>query len=395
MQKSIAAKEASVMEWAAAEKTNSVVNVNDVAGTESHFDRVQRMANIGTWNHDIARDHLVWSAEVFRIFEIDPETFGASLEAFMETVHPDDREAVAEAYETSLRTGIPYGIEHRLLMPDGRIKHVMEECEIMHDAGGKAISAFGTVQDITAFKSLEEENAHHKALLTRQSKMAQMGEMIDTIAHQWKQPLHQINSILPALERHFSNNALTPDQLAAKLDEIEMLTMHMAQTVESFRQFFHPKHSERDFDVADTVRDALTLIRGDLERHAVSVAFTADAACTAVGNKQEFIQVLLSILNNAKECFRHRNIAEPKLRIGVRRTDNDITVTISDNAGGIPPHLVNKIFELYFTTKIDGHGTGLGLYIAKMLVEQNMQGTITVENGPEGAVFTIFLPLKA
>lgn len=352
------------------------------------------MAKIGTWNYDIVRDHLVWSSEVYRIFEIDPEKFEASLEAFMSAVHPDDRDAVLQAYQNSLLTGIPYNIEHRLLMPDGRIKYVIEACEIIHDTTGKAVSSLGTVQDITALKTLEAKEELQRQMLIQQSKLAQMGEMIDTIAHQWKQPLHQINSILPALERQYADRSLTQDALASKLDEIEMLTTHMASTVDRFRDFFHPRKTDTAFDVTDAIKDASHLIRSELERLDVTLDIKSESTLIVSGNKEEFVQAVLTILSNAIECFIHRKIEAPKLLIEVRREGAEITVRLSDNAGGIPEHFLNKVFDLYFTTKIKGHGTGLGLYIAKMLVEKSMKGTITAENAAEGAVFTIFLPDK-
>ena len=123
--------------------------------------------------------------------------------------------------------------------------------------------------------------------------------------------------------------------------------------------------------------------------------FIAEKPYTCAGNKEEFMQALLTILGNALECFRHRAVAAPALRIEAAHSRMDMTISISDNAGGIPGHFINKVFDLYFTTKIDGHGTGLGLYVAKMLIEKSMKGTITAENGREGAIFTIFLPHEA
>lgn len=240
--------------------------------------------------------------------------------------------------------------------------------------------------------SLRMEIDTQKQLLIQQGKLAQMGAMIDTIAHQWKQPLHQINSILPAMERHYAEQTLTPDGLASSLDEIEMLTTHMAQTVDRFREFFHAPDSPESFDVAYAVTSALTLIQSDLERHSIHCVFNSGGDYRVRGVKEDFVQAILTILSNAKECFLHRAVGTPKLRIDIGQNGSDVTVRLSDNAGGIPSEYLNKIFDLYFTTKFHGHGTGLGLYIAKLLIEKGMQGTITAENDTQGAVFTIFLP---
>jgi PAS domain S-box-containing protein len=373
----------------------SLCTVDPVDRTEALFERVQRAANIGTWILHIAEKRLECSEEVYRIFETDPERLTPSYKSFIAAVHPEDRERVNAAYTASQEGDTTYGIEHRLLMPDGRIKYVKEEYETCFDAQHKPMVTYGTVQDITTLKTLEAENATREQLLLRRSKLAQMGEMIDTIAHQWKQPLHQINSMLPSLERAYANDTLTQEHLADKLDEIEMLTTHLAQTVDSFRRFFHPRKSTTPFRITDAVQSAFALIQSETER--LNVHFTLDAPdpFAVDGDKEEFIQAILSIFYNALECFKHRNVSEPEIGIKIRRKGTDITISILDNAGGIPEHFVNKVFDLYFTTKINGHGTGLGLYVAKMLIEKSMQGTITVENGSKGAIFTIFLPYKA
>ena len=372
----------------------SLCAVDPIDKSGALFEWVQHTAHIGVWVLNIEEDRLKWSDELHRIFETDPDRFNPSYESFIAFVHPEDRERVNATYTASLKGNATYSIEHRLLMSDGRIKYVKEEGETCFDEQKKPVVFYGSVQDITTQKTLEMEKATIEQLLLHQSKLAQMGEMIDTIAHQWKQPLHQINSILPSLEREYSNRTLTEDQLADKLDEIEMLTTHLAQTVDSFRRFFHPRECTTQFPITDAIKSAYTLIESETER--LNVHFTLDApgSFTVDGDKEEFIQALLSIFYNALQCFKHRNVTAPEIGIRVQRKETDITISIHDNAGGIPEHFINKVFDLYFTTKINGHGTGLGLYVAKMLIEKSMHGTITAENGSKGAVFTIYLPCK-
>ena len=319
--------------------------------TEALFERVQRMAKIGTWTHDISNDRLEWSEEVYRIFEVSPEQFDGAYEFFLAAVHPEDRMAVNASYISSLERQTPYGIEYRLLMPDGRVKYVREECETRFSDAGEPILSLGTVQDITALKILQEENYTHQQLLLQQSKMAQMGSMIDTIAHQWKQPLYQINSILPMLEQHLINGTLSPEILEEHLDTIEMLTNHMSQTVDSFRNFFHPQKQRERFNVAEAIREVFKLMGGEFERKGITLELATMQPCMAEGSKKEFIQAILSIFNNAKECFSHRAVEQPKLWVSIACIAEEITITIRDNAGGIPEAYVNKIFNLYFTTK--------------------------------------------
>lgn len=125
-----------------------------VRTSERRLNEAQHIARIGSWKLDVPSNHLVWSDVIFEIFETDPSRFGASYEAFLEAIHQDDRSAVDEAYSTSIREKTPYQIEHRLLMPDGRIKYVLERCETKYDSAGNPVSSLGTVQDITDRKLL-------------------------------------------------------------------------------------------------------------------------------------------------------------------------------------------------------------------------------------------------
>ena len=122
----------------------------------SRLNEAQRIVHIGSWELDLTRNHLIWSDEIYRIFEIDPENFGASYEAFLNAIHPDDRKTVNFAYINSLKTRSPYSVEHRLLLSDGRIKYVHEQCETFY-AHEQPIRSVGTVQDVTERKQTEQE----------------------------------------------------------------------------------------------------------------------------------------------------------------------------------------------------------------------------------------------
>ncbi|MDA3946638.1 MAG: PAS domain-containing sensor histidine kinase [Helicobacteraceae bacterium] len=359
---------------------------------ETFFKRAQRMAKIGSWFLDIGANRLQWSEQVYRIFEKDPSDFEASYEAFLSAIHPDDFESVNNAYIHSLEEKSPYRIEHRLLMPDGRIKYVQEECETFFDERGEAVSSFGTVQDITEMKELQLEHEINQEQMFHHSKMAQMGELINSIAHQWKQPLHQINSILPLVEEDYEEGILTKEALSEKLDEIEMLTNHMSQTIESFKEFFNPNKNKSVFSIGEVLNTVFTLFRGEFEQGKIGCELKMEKDFFVHGSEKEFVQAILTILNNARECFRHREVREPKITIGIGSREEGGIVTISDNAGGVSDLFVDKIFDPYFTTKRKGHGTGLGLYIAKKLIERGLGGTLSVENGGEGAVFTMRFP---
>jgi PAS domain S-box-containing protein len=356
---------------------------------EALLARAQKMAHIGSWYLDIQNNRLECSDEIYRIFEIDTDIIVASYEAFINALHPDDREMVDAAYKTSLLEKSPYSIEHRLLMPDGRIKYVNETCETLFDEAGRPVSSFGIIQDITAMKALQHENETNLQMLFYQTKMAQMGEMLSSIAHQWKQPLHQINAVLISLERYYESGHLSRETLAQKLDEIELLTSHMSRTVESFKNFFHPQKQAAAFSINEAVQKTFFLFESGLERGSIGHQLMSTGDFTATGFENEFIQAMLAIMNNARECFIHRYVKHPRIIISISGTPEEVFIEITDNAGGIPENFIDNIFDPYFTTKRKGHGTGLGLYIAKMLVEKSMYGTLTVANAQQGAKFTM------
>jgi C4-dicarboxylate-specific signal transduction histidine kinase len=353
---------------------------------------LQQMANIGFFSLDLHKKQFIGHGKICRIFETDSQSCTFSYAAFFKTVHPEDRGIVKDVFAAAKRAPLQHRIDFRLMMPDGRIKHVAATFDLRTDEAGTVRYATGALQDISSLKILQHENALLQQLLTQQSKVAQMGEVIESIVHQWKQPLYQINSILVGVERLFEGGSLTSQRLASKLDEIEMLTGHMAQTVESFKHFFRSNGEAATFCISDATEDVIRLLEKELKRSGVAWEFSVEGTPVVSGSEKEFSQALLSILNNARECFIHRNVARPKLWIDIEKTAAEVTVTVSDNAGGIPAQYINKIFDLYFTTKRQGHGTGLGLYIAKMLIEKGMHGTIVAENREAGAAFTIYLP---
>jgi PAS domain S-box-containing protein len=154
--------------------------------SERRLVEAQRIARIGSWELDIPRDRLSWSDEIFRIFEIDPARFGASYQAFLAAIHPEDRDFVNESYATSLRDRRPYDITHRLLMPDGRIKYVRERCETVFDDQGKPLRSLGTVQDVTELKQAESQlrryQEHLEELVAERTRqVGEQARIIDQI----------------------------------------------------------------------------------------------------------------------------------------------------------------------------------------------------------------------
>jgi len=216
-------------------------------------------------------------------------------------------------------------------------------------------------------------------MLLQQCRLASMGEMIDSIAHQWRQPLMHINAVLLNLDRTIEIEYTANSYLDGKMSEVIDLTTHMSQTIEDFRHLFRNDKEKSAFEISQAITD----IKITLSENIPSVYYT--------GHFNELIQVILILLNNAAEILEQREILSKRIWINMEQVGERITISIQDNAGGIPRDDLEYIFDPYFSTKKTIGGTGLGLYIAKIIVEQNNHGTLTATNQGEGALFTISL----
>jgi len=242
-------------------------------------------------------------------------------------------------------------------------------------------------------KQLQELREKDK-LLVAQSKLAAVGETLAHIAHQWKQPLSQINSVVLNIEADFEEKKLDAKKLEDHLNEIEKLTFYMSDTIESFNNYLQPNEDKEVFSIKDAFDNAFALVYKLLESKQIECKFEIVEDSKVFGVKKEFVQALLVILNNAKDVLVDNQIKSPKINILIKTKDSKAILEISDNGGGIPKEFFHKIFDPYFTTKPHSQGTGHGLCMAKMIVEKSMHGKLDVRNEKTGAKFSILLARK-
>lgn len=242
-------------------------------------------------------------------------------------------------------------------------------------------------------KQLQELREKDK-LLIAQSKLAAVGETLAHIAHQWKQPLSQINSVVVNIEADFEDKKLDEKRLEEHLNEIEKLTLYMSDTIESFNNYLQPNEDKEIFSIKEAFDNAFALVYKLFESKQIECKFEIIEDSLVEGVKKEFVQAILVILNNAKDVLIDNQIKNPKIEISIKNKDSKATLEISDNGGGILPEYFDKIFNPYFTTKPHSQGTGHGLCMAKMIVEKSMHGKLDVKNENLGAKFSIFLSRK-
>ena len=237
---------------------------------------------------------------------------------------------------------------------------------------------------------VEEEvakNAEKQHMLELQTRHAQMGEMIALITHQWKQPLSVIQTVCANIKLKHEMGRLSLDLLMEKIDNIQRQTQQMSTTVSDFQKFFTPSKSKSRFLLNKSIRSLTGLVKSDFLHANILLKLEEKDEVWIEGYPNEYKQVILSILQNAKEAFLSNPSENMHIEIEISMKNRKSHVRISDNAGGIPLEILDKIFDQYQTGKTDG--SGLGLYIAKSVIERNMGGKIWAKNSDVGAVFFV------
>ena len=213
-------------------------------------------------------------------------------------------------------------------------------------------------------------------MLFKQSRLASMGEMISNIAHQWRQPLNRVNLSLAVISEVIQEKDVDKEFLALKIKNSEENIQYMSQTIEDFANFFSPDKKRMTFCVYEAVDKSLKLLESRLKN--ITVHLVPNKNLKIYGFENEYIQILLVILNNAIDNFEIKNISQRDLHVDIKEKEDAIIVTITDNGGGIEKKDIEYIFDPYFSTKFKKEGTGIGLYMAKMLIENSMHGELKV-----------------
>jgi C4-dicarboxylate-specific signal transduction histidine kinase len=236
-------------------------------------------------------------------------------------------------------------------------------------------------------KRKQQEN-----LLIHQSRLAAMGEMIGAIAHQWRQPLNALSLVMQNIRMQHAMGTLTEQSMARMQEKSGRLVNRMSSTIDEFRNFFKPgKHAE-PFRLAQAMRASADIMEGVFKNHAIELVLQCDESLELLGVQGEFAQVVLNLLSNAKDALLDTKQPAPHIILHAERVGTRIHIAVEDNGGGIAPDVLDKVFDPYFTTKEEGKGTGIGLYMSKMIVENNMNGRLQVVNTSEGARFTLDIP---
>lgn len=229
-------------------------------------------------------------------------------------------------------------------------------------------------------------------MLIQKSKFIALGEMISNIAHQWRQPLSELSSIMMTIKLRYTMGKLDENLMQEKTIQAEHILNYMSKTIDDFRNFFMPKKEKKEFYISDAINAVMNIIGSSAKSRAISINIDIQNNEKIVGFKNEFEQALLNIITNAKQILKQNpDILGPYITITLKSENDFILLSIEDNGGGIKVTPIDKIFEPYVTTKEDSGGTGIGLYMTKLIIEKSMGGILHVENTKKGAKFEIRL----
>jgi len=294
---------------------------------------------------------------------------------------------------------------------DGRISYFhATKYPIAIDANGRVLLVCTVAIDITDRKDAEEklselnknlekmvDNETYKRLeaekiALQQSKMAMMGEMIGAIAHQWRQPLNSLGITIQDVYFSYRSNELNEAYVTEFKQEAMRIIQSMSKTIDDFRNFFSPSKIKTEFCIEEAIMETLKIVSAQLANHEIAVYISKETEHRIVGFKGEFQQVILNLISNAKDAIEDSEGENRFINIEIRDDAGDVVVIFEDSGGGIDQEVMDRIFEPYFSTKDQGKGVGIGLYMSQQIIERHMGGVLHVENSNNGAKFTIKLP---
>ncbi|MEN5387331.1 transporter substrate-binding domain-containing protein [Aliarcobacter skirrowii] len=238
-------------------------------------------------------------------------------------------------------------------------------------------------------------------LLNHQAKMAAMGEMLENIAHQWRQPLSVISTMATSLKLKQEMKILEDKEFFQSLDIINNASQHLSNTIDDFRNFFSSEKEINKFLISNTIKKSILLLKSSIDKHNITIVEDIEDS-ELLSYESELMQVILNIISNSIDILKDKNIDSRYIYFKTKILNNNLIITISDSGGGIDKKILNRVFEPYFTTKHKSQGTGIGLYMSLQIVTKHLHGKLSVknssflQNGVEyfGAEFSINIPIS-
>ena len=342
---------------------------------------------------------------------------------FAELVSADGAAHFEQSFLLLKERGWVQHLEYDLVRRDGTVMPVLLNATAIRDPDGAFVMSRSTIYDITERKRVEQElselnqsltnrveqetgrRLQQERLLARHARLAAIGEMIGAIAHQWRQPLATLGATIQSLRMAWERRVLSAAFLERAEADAQKQLYYMSDTIEDFRNFFSPEKVAETFDVKERIQEVSLLVAAQFANSGVCLELLDQAPGLPLrikGYQNEFKQSVLNLVSNAFDAILAKRAQsgtaggcapEPGLvAISLSRTGDCVLIEVRDNGCGIPGDIADKLYEPYFTSKPEGKGTGIGLYMAKLIIEESMGGTLAFTSLAEGTVFTISLP---
>jgi PAS domain S-box-containing protein len=373
--------------------TQRKIAEEELRETQQRMELAASAAELGMWMWDIVRDEI-WITDKGRaLFGLTPSE-KVDFNRFRNMLHPEDRESVLKALETSLRTGAEYRAEYRAVLPNGQIRWIAGRGNVEFNGHGQPVRMRGCSLDITWRKEAELEAACHRNEMAHLSRVTMLGELSGSLAHELNQPLAAILSNAQAAQQFLKEDVFDVNELRQVLAEIVAEDKRAGEVIRHVRLLFRKGEVGQHFgnlDINEVVQDVLKLMRNDLANQGVTVQTELAENLPAVqGDRVQLQQVLLNLVLNGCEAMIDRDPSQRQLLITSGMENSAVHVSVRDRGGSIPEETMERVFEPFFTTKADG--MGLGLSVCRTIIEAH-RGNICARNNAEGgATFHFSIP---
>jgi C4-dicarboxylate-specific signal transduction histidine kinase len=374
--------------------------INEEAARSNQTNSMLVICLVGTFGiYFAASSYLIYRRTLKSLSHLQAGTMiigSGNLDYLIEEDSDDEIGALCRAFNAmTVKLGSTYGkLENEIAvrkLAEVGLRRAKDELEVrVQERTGELTSALRELRSETEerIQAVEELRKKEQQLI-QQSRLAAMGEMLVNISHQWRQPLNVLGMMVQELGLTYKYGAFSEELLHDNIGKVMGIIQHMSQTINDFQNFLSPDQEKSPFKVDQVVSRALGLVEENFRSLGIRIdtSFSGDPEITGYPN--EYGQVILNLLNNARDAFLEHPVSDARITVRARAENGKALVTITDNAGGIRQEILGKIFDAYFTTKELGKGTGVGLFLSKNIIEKNMGGRLSVRNVAGGAEFKI------
>jgi PAS domain S-box-containing protein len=363
-----------------------------VRRSEAYLQEAQRLGHIGSWSHDVASDRMSASPELLRIFGRDPTKDELTRELMGGSIHPDDRDQVVRAIDDGRASKADIEVEHRIVLPDGAVRHVHGVSHPVVDEGGALVEYVGTIMDVTERKQAEEDLRQAFADLARVSRITIIGELTASLAHEVNQPITAAVTNANASLRWLAADPPHLEEVREAVSEIVVAGTRAAEIISRTRRLFEKGAPQQEpIDIDSVVRETVLLLGGEALRAAVSIRSGPAIGFGEVrGDRVQLQQVLMNLILNGIDALKEVE-GTREITVKSQLTDEDeVMVSVGDTGVGLPADDADRLFETFYTTK--PHGTGMGLAISRSIIAAHGGRLWAEPNEPRGAIFRFTLP---